>query len=980
MEQKFDIFNQVDKPVVMLCTPNLIKVHAIDNLIFETKVILRYNAISEFSFSIPESIDGNATTLFVYDLIKTKKYLHIENIGYFIIQDVDENDEGLVKIKEVKCESLESELKNKQMIDFKRVSIPIVDSLINVQYKLIPADLLDPFTDFEYELYPNDNKVIYSYDQGEGIIDILTENYCQNWSLDLTKPIPNSLIELGGSSNTDKIAVIVRGFKVSSTNVYNFLINDVEKAFSCVVIFSKTERKFWLETMESVEETNIFLSFDNLIKQGSVSEYSDEIATSLSCYGESNFSINYANPLGTSKIYNFDYFKTTEWMSQDLIDKIDDWKTAIQKEINGTVGGSHPGEAWNTITWTAGGELCRSLTVLYFCRRQLSDYYYTYYRRVSEIAGQYRLAASVEAGSHLYKIYKNNVVYLDDPLGGATLTDTLNFYSSFRDTQEIITYSLGSSPVSLTTGFFQPLVPRNIKITTTPAISGKSFTIHGTNYLDATILETEVTGVGGTAETNAYFKTISQIDFPAYNASGDIAVLTGTGQDLRPSEAIEAEYQLKNIYQWSTAGTLESMPTNMQVDLHEIPAEEALFDLKNMASSEREAYSNLVEYLFKTYDDISRNNTGITFLENLIAEQEVLMATAIELSDDSKKEDHQTNINYIRNLFINKYEEVGYAGIPSEDNVSGYVLNSNQNMMSIQSFIDNNIIPGTKTDELVVDKFYSVGGLYQALGDNLSLEKFIDDLIGEDGAMTYISEQLSLETFFGSSLYQELLPFLIENTYQNEYAVNFSNDIKDKVKSSQELYTQSQTVLEKISSPRYEISLDLINFINLYEYKDSFTKELNLGKKVKVNIKNSIMDVVLLELEYSLDELDNISMTFGNRLRLDDVRFQYTDFIGQVQRTGSNVSFESSSWSNFDENYEDKVALLEENVRKVRNIDDIKLDSFDIKDQTFEISITKGGLMVRKKLDDENYYAKQLLLTNGIIAYTNDDWNNILYK
>jgi len=983
MNQNFDIFNQVEMPSIMLCTPNLEKVHAIDSLIFGTGVKLRYNAMSEFSFSIPESIDGNQTTLFVYSLIKNMKYIHIENIGYFIIREVEENDEGLVKIKEVKCESLESELKNTQIVDFERISIPIVDSLINVIYKLEPTQGTTYFEDFVYEEYPNGNPVILSSTQGEGILDIIKESYVPNWSLDQTKTIPEGLVQYGGETNTDLIALIVRGFKTSNSNVYKFLTEDVEKAFSCAVIFNKEERTFYLETLSSIEETNIFLSYDNLLKSSSVREQSEELATCLSCYGESNFSINYANPLGNSKIYNFDYFKTLEWMPETLITKIDEWKTAMFKEMNGTVGGSNPGEAWGTIEWLQNGSggVGRYIAALYYTNRLGYQYYYTRYRRQREIAGQKRLVKTVAYESTASKSYKTNADFLINAMSGTLPypTTTLTYYTDLDNLKTIQEVSLTSSSQIFTSGFEQPNGVQSLQFLCGANYGAMSFSVEGTNYLDAFTSETVVSSLGS-AYTIYYYKTITKITYPPYASPGNFVTVFGLTQDLRPTATITDDFKLKNIYNWQQAGGLSQMYTNMAAFTHQIARNDSKTKLKDMTSSQREKYSNLVQYLFYAYEDRSRNNTGITYLENLIAEQEILMATAIELNNNSKKQDHQTNIRYIRNLVISKFNFVGYAGIPSEDNVSGYVLNDDQNKMDLQSFIDNRIIPGTRTDGEVVDPEYSVGGLYQAQADNLSIETFIDDLIGTEGVMTYISSQLSLETFFGALYEPELVPFIIENTYQNEYAVNFSQDIKDKVSSSIELYNQSTEILSKVSQPRYEISIDLLNFINLYEYKESFIKELALGKKIRLNIKNSVLSVILLELEYSFDDLKDMNMTFGNRLRLDDSSFQYTDFVGQIYKTSSNVSFDKTAWSTFDKNYKDSVLLVEDNAVNLDSTDQTSLNSTNLGDQTFEVSVTKSGLLVRRKLDDENYFRKQLLFTNGTIAYTDNDWTTFTYK
>jgi len=137
----------------------------------------------------------------------------------------------------------------------------------------------------------------------------------------------------------------------------------------------------------------------------------------------------------------------------------------------------------------------------------------------------------------------------------------------------------------------------------------------------------------------------------------------------------------------------------------------------------------------------------------------------------------------------------------------------------------------------------------------------------------------------------------------------------------------------------------------------------------------------LLELKYSFTDLDKFDMTFGNRLRLDDVRFQYTDFVGQIYKTGTHVSFDNFDWDEFSSHYKEPVQLMVTMpVNEANSISRIDLLRKELNDQSFEISLTRSGLKIRKKLDDINFATKQLLLTNGVIAYTTDEWNNVAYK
>jgi len=121
-----------------------------------------------------------------------------------------------------------------------------------------------------------------------------------------------------------------RTFDVSDTNIYNFIMNDVAKAFNCVFTFDTELRTISAKMVDNATTiSDIFLSFDNLIKSSSFSEKSDEITTCLSVYGGGSLDIRAVNPLGTDSVYDFTYYKTPLWMSQSLIDALTAWENLI---------------------------------------------------------------------------------------------------------------------------------------------------------------------------------------------------------------------------------------------------------------------------------------------------------------------------------------------------------------------------------------------------------------------------------------------------------------------------------------------------------------------------------------------------------------------------------------------------------------------------------------------------------------------------
>ena len=115
--------------------------------------------------------------------------------------------------------------------------------------------------------------------------------------------------------------------------LYSFLHGDVEEAYGCVFEFD-TEKKLVNAYVKGtlIDKTDIVLTFDNLIKQINIQESDDDLVTALSVSGDNDLNIRTVNPLGTNTIYQFDYFKTEEWMSKGLIDALTEWEKKVEAQ------------------------------------------------------------------------------------------------------------------------------------------------------------------------------------------------------------------------------------------------------------------------------------------------------------------------------------------------------------------------------------------------------------------------------------------------------------------------------------------------------------------------------------------------------------------------------------------------------------------------------------------------------------------------
>jgi len=282
MKFSFDVNKNYEMPLITLCNPDRTEIADISNFL-NLHIKPRFNAVSEVTFDAYStyfnSINSKIKKLPFYELISKNRLLHVQEFGYFVIVQVTETNEGNTPVKSVIAYSYEYTLNSKG------------------------ANILDGTYKFYDPINPQNTLL-------QKLIEIA----------------PSWKIGTVSSSLCSKY----RTFEIPTNSLYSFLMDDVEKAYECIFDFDTENRLINAYTAEEiVKDTDISLSFHNLIKNVKIEETSKDIITCLNVHGSGDFSINEVNPLGTSNIYDFSYYLTSDWMSDDLIKAVKSWSKKV---------------------------------------------------------------------------------------------------------------------------------------------------------------------------------------------------------------------------------------------------------------------------------------------------------------------------------------------------------------------------------------------------------------------------------------------------------------------------------------------------------------------------------------------------------------------------------------------------------------------------------------------------------------------------
>jgi len=270
----FDSLGNYEKPLMTLCNPqrNQIGILGMSKDLTLTPV---FNGLSELTFTI------NYITPH-YDKVEKNRLIKLENIGWYVIDNITTNDDGAKCEKEVHCFSYEYVL-NRQPTD-------IADGTYQFWNPVSPADTL----------------------LGKLIVTI------PSWKIGFV---------------SFNLWTQFRTFETDDIPLYSFLMTDLSEAFECLIEFDTETKTISFYTPEDrLIKTNIMLSLNNLIKDIKIQTVSEDIITALKIIGDDTLDCSLVNPMGTNIAYNFNFFKSLEWMSQSLIDALSKWENKLNSQ------------------------------------------------------------------------------------------------------------------------------------------------------------------------------------------------------------------------------------------------------------------------------------------------------------------------------------------------------------------------------------------------------------------------------------------------------------------------------------------------------------------------------------------------------------------------------------------------------------------------------------------------------------------------
>ena len=285
---RFDSLNRDLPPTLFVCNPDGQKLSVIPADAYEDlKIHPKFNEVSDISFRVYKHIgqneDGTYIDAHCYSWLQIRRNILVEGFGIFRITDLNESDDSYDPYMDIECTSCEIEWG---------------DKTVYIQ-------------EGTYQFYDSSKPDETLFGQ-------------------IIAKFPDWMI----GTIDETVAARYRTFDYVEESAYSFLMDDAEKTYECIFDFDYLNRTVSVYDMDRlVEPTDLFLSYDNFVQNIKKKSLSDEVVTALQVQGDSeSVNIRSMNPIGGDVIYNFAPFKSTDWMTQNLIDAIDAWEAKISNK------------------------------------------------------------------------------------------------------------------------------------------------------------------------------------------------------------------------------------------------------------------------------------------------------------------------------------------------------------------------------------------------------------------------------------------------------------------------------------------------------------------------------------------------------------------------------------------------------------------------------------------------------------------------
>ena len=1005
-----DFFDNPKPPRFFLCTTGKKIIQELPS--YDESLDGKWGSYSEASFSIDRQyvdvLTGEVKVNPTFDKAEGLRKVYIENIGYFVIQDPD-TTYGEKDTKTLSCFSSEYETANKYLENF-RVNTGEIDSkevialesIYGYNYTIDTDNLykkatgaFDQYESYYIKNYTDNDSYVY---EQVGIANAEEYAFYDGSTVEKTlyiKAYPNVRFYYPTNPALSLLHLVldkIPGWKIGSVDatlwrkerkfdedriaIYDFLMNEVQDTFKCVVEWDTLTNTInvYEEAEDGITEdnavqtrwnTDVFISRENLASEININYSTDDIKTKLKVSGADGLDVREVN-LGKNYIFNLDYYHTSDWMEQDLFEAYNRYLDAVKLYTpQYTLAAQRRVAAYNRYNDLMNAVPADGNVVL--VGDEFKKLYCVYAPQYEEDAEQDVIDAAINTAvtalTEKLKIYRVN----EDTEANKSDNILLKLNNANNDVATIRIYNNGteSEPEYL------------IKTIILNATSGLE------SATDAATLRQWVTGL--TTVNNTGAGGMSNLSGFKVSYIGTMGAYFVLAKDEKVKENIE-DYGINllkskqktytTIFQTQTEAMYsqekyqctasDNAPTEpvpegtrwLDTDSNPPTLYKRTNAIATAAFADRwvsvETDANAAD--LENYQRYIDNYEKLTTVQEVLLEKEII---ATYISDGF-------NIPN-RNINLALYK-------PDSDGVlryNGQSLEADMQRAAQQHFDGHTISRQGFNQDLPLYTF--------------TTSKYPDEVfvIYLDGTVPYVSYQNSIgmhlaemnrlsqladfEKFFTEDQWIRLSPFIREDEFSDSnFLLTGYESEEERLEICQELTEAANKELNTLCQPSLEFSMEMANILALPEFK-SLIDQFQLGNFVRVHIRDGyVKRARLLEVHLNFSDLSDFNCSFGNLVTTKSEIDKHAELLSQAVTAGKQVATSAGDW----QRAVDKSSKLEAEISN--GLQNAALEVGRASGQS--IVWDSSGIWGRKLKDGttDQYEDEQFRIINNKLVFSND--------
>lgn len=235
-----------------------------------------------------------------------------------------------------------------------------------------------------------------------------------------------------------------------------------------------------------------------------------------------------------------------------------------------------------------------------------------------------------------------------------------------------------------------------------------------------------------------------------------------------------------------------------------------------------------------------------------------------------------------------------------------------------------------------------------------------------------IANQLLYSNNFTTEQIKEIYSFYRESEYtDSSYVVADTDSEATKLEVEQQLYNVANTELARVSQPQYNIDTTLNNLFMLPEFSN-YHEGFSLGNIITIKFSDTLIATArLLSMKINFNKLDDLTVVFANRNKLDNSAIDLKKIIAQANSTSNSVAVSGLAW----DKAASKTSEISTYMTKALNAAVQEIKSSDKE----EVTIGEWGIRLKEKNEiTGSFNPEESWFVHNKLLFSTDNFNSAI--